>query len=67
MDIKKGYFEGKKRVSWLEKLQAGNQNRKAKWCKMQLFFLITDKREDVKDWKRWRFTYCLTSIFARPE
>gem|GEM_PF-1099540 len=49
MDIKKGCFRGKKQVSWLEKLRAGNQNRKANWCKMQLFFLITDKREDVKD------------------
>jgi len=49
MGIKKGCFGGKKQVFRLEKLRAGNQNRKAKWCKMQVLFLITDKREDMKD------------------
>ena len=39
MGIKKGDFRGKKRVFRLEKLRAGNQNRKAKWCKMQVVFL----------------------------
>jgi len=39
MDIKKGRFRGKKRIFGLEKLWADNQNRKAKWCKMQVLFL----------------------------
>ena len=39
MGIKKGSFGGKKQVFWLEKLWAGHQNRKVKWCKMQVVFL----------------------------
>ena len=39
MGIKKGCFGDKKQVFWLEKLWADNQNRKAKWCKMQVLFL----------------------------
>ena len=67
MGIKKGCFRGKKQVFGLEKLRAGNQNRKAKWCKMQRLFAKIDKQEDVKDWKWRRFTYFLTSIFAGTE
>ena len=37
--VKKWVFRGKKGVIGLEKLRAGNQNRKVKWCKMQLAFL----------------------------
>ena len=32
--IKKWDFRGKKQVIGLEKIRGGNQNRKAKWCKM---------------------------------
>ena len=32
----------------VEKIRVGNQSRKAKWCKMQVFFLKTDKAKDVK-------------------
>ena len=45
--IKKWGFRGKKWVIGLQKSWVGNQNRKAKWCKMQVFFLKTDKLEDV--------------------
>ena len=31
------------------KIRAGNQTRKAKWCKTQVFFLKDDKLEGVKD------------------
>jgi len=34
--IKKRVFWGKKNGNGLEKLRAGNQNRKAKWYKMQV-------------------------------
>ena len=37
--VKKWNFRGQKRVFGLEKLRAVKQNRKAKWCKMQAFFL----------------------------
>ena len=39
-------------VKWvylgLKKNQASNQTRKAKWCKMQVLFLKTDKARGVK-------------------
>jgi len=35
-------------VIGLAKIQAGNQTRKAKWCKMQVFYLKTDKTKGVK-------------------
>ena len=46
--IKKWDFGGKKRVIGSEKWWVGNQNRKAKWCKMQAMLLKTDKTKDVK-------------------
>ena len=46
--VKKWDFGGKKRVIGLLKRRAGNQNRKVKWCKMQVFRLKTDKTEDEK-------------------
>ena len=46
--VKKLDFRGEKRVIGLEKLRAGNQNRKAKWCKMQVLFLKIDKTNDVE-------------------
>ena len=46
--VKKWDFRGKKRVIGLEKFRVGDQNRKAKWCKMQLMSLKTDKTKDVK-------------------
>ncbi len=46
--VKKWVFRGKKWVIGLEKLRGGNQNRKAKWCKMQVLFLKIDKAEGVK-------------------
>ena len=46
--IKKWGFRGKKCVIGVEKIRAGNQTRKAKWCKMQVPFLKTDKTKDTK-------------------
>jgi len=46
--IKKWDFRVKKGVIGLEKIRAGNQTRKAKWCKTQVLFLKTDKLKDVK-------------------
>ena len=46
--VKKWGFDAQKRVIGLEKLRAGNQTRKAKWCKMQALFLRIDKKEGVK-------------------
>ena len=48
MFIKKWVFRGKMGVFGLEKNQTSNQTRKAKWCKMQVLFLKTDKARDVK-------------------
>jgi len=45
---KKWVFRCKKRVIGLEKFRAYNQTRKAKWCKMQVVCLKTDKYKDVK-------------------
>ena len=33
----------------VEKIRVGNQTRKAKWCKMQLTFLKTDKAKGMKE------------------
>ena len=41
--IKKWDFRGKKCVFGHEKLRTFNQTRKAKWCKMQVDFLKTDR------------------------
>ena len=49
--VKKWVFRGKKRVIGIEKIRGGDQSRKAKWCKMQFFFLKTDKTKDVKGQK----------------
>ena len=49
MAIKKWGFRGKKCVIGVEKIGAGNQIRKAKWCKMQALFLKTNILEGVKD------------------
>ena len=46
--VKKWGFRGKKRVIGHKKLWDGNQTRKAKWCKMQVLFLKTDKAKGVK-------------------
>ena len=46
--VKKWDFRGKKRVIGLEKIRGGDQTRKAKWCKMQAFFLKTDKAKGAK-------------------
>ena len=46
--VKKLDFRGKKWVIGLEKIRAGNQNRKAKWCKMQVFLLKTENTKGVK-------------------
>ena len=46
--VKKWDFRDKKQVIGLEKLWVGNQNRKAKWCKMQVLFFKTDKTQGVK-------------------
>ena len=46
--VKKWVFRGKKRVIGLEKIRGGDQSRKAKWCKMQVLFLKTDKMQGMK-------------------
>ncbi|MFC2489240.1 MAG: hypothetical protein ACFNVK_03930 [Prevotella sp.] len=46
--IKKWGFRGKKCVIGVEKRRAGNQTRKAKWCKMQVVFLKIDITKDTK-------------------
>ena len=46
--VKKWVFRGKKRVIGLEKIRGGDQSRKAKWCKMQVSFLKTDKTQGVR-------------------
>ena len=33
----------------VEKIRVGNQTRKAKWCKMQVTFLKTDKAKGMKE------------------
>ena len=46
--VKKWDFRDKKQVIGLEKIRGDNQNRKAKWCKMQALFLKTDKAKGVQ-------------------
>ena len=46
--VKKWVFGAKSGDFGGEKIRVGNQSRKAKWCKMQVFFPKTDKAEDVK-------------------
>ena len=46
--VKKLDFRGEKQVIGLEKFWVGDQNRKAKWCKMQVKSLKTDKTKSVK-------------------
>ena len=48
MGIKKWGFGGKKWFLGLEKLRAGDQTRKVKWCKMQVLFLKMDNVPRVK-------------------
>ena len=55
--VKKWDFRGKKRVIGLGKLRAGNQIRKAKWCKMQVLFSQIDKIRGVEGYKKWIFAY----------
>ena len=50
--IKKWFFGGNKWVIGPNKSRDAKQPRKAKWCKMQLFCLKTDKRKDVKE-EKW--------------
>ena len=45
--VKKWVFRGKMGVFGLEKYRTSNQTRKAKWCKMQVLFLKTDKSKGV--------------------
>ena len=47
--VKKWGLGDKKWVIGLGKLWDGDQTRKAKWCKMQVKFLKTDKTEGTKD------------------
>ena len=48
MAIKKWGFRGKKCVIGVEEIRAGNQTRKAKWYKIQVPFLKTEKTKDTK-------------------
>ena len=47
--VKKWGLGDKKWDIGLGKLWCGDQTRKAKWCKMQVMFLKTDKTEGTKD------------------
>ena len=49
MVVKKWVFRGKKWVFGVERIRVGNQSRKAKWHKMQVFFLKLNMSEGVKD------------------
>ena len=49
MVVKMWVFRGKKWVFGVEKIRVGNQSRKAKWYKMQVFFLIFNILKDAKD------------------
>ena len=51
MTIKKWGFKGKKWAIGVEKIRTANQSRKAKWCKMQVLFIKTDKAKDMKCYK----------------
>ena len=44
---KKWVFRAKKRVIGLRKLRAGNQTRKAKWCKMQVICQKTNRKRNA--------------------
>ena len=46
--VKKWGFRGKKWVFGVEKIRVGNQSRKAKWYKMQVFFLKLNTLKDAK-------------------
>ena len=46
---KKWVFRGKKWIFGVEKIRVGNQSRKAKWYKMQVFFLKLNMLKDAKD------------------
>ena len=46
--VKKWVFRGKKWVFGVEKIRVGNQTRKAKWCKMQVLLLKSDKRKTMR-------------------
>ncbi len=48
MAVKKWVFRGQKRVFGSEKIVSWRPSRKAKWCKMQVLFIKTDKTKDVK-------------------
>ena len=49
MVVKKWGFRGKKWVFGVEKIRVGNQSRKAKWYKTQVFFLNLNILKDAKD------------------
>ena len=48
MSVEKWGFRGKMGVFGLEKFRSSNQTRKAKWCKMWVFFLKMDKARGVR-------------------
>ncbi|MFC2265179.1 MAG: 30S ribosomal protein S1, partial [Prevotella conceptionensis] len=48
MSVEKWGFRGKMGVIGLEKFRSSNQTRKAKWCKMWVFFLKMDKARGVR-------------------
>ena len=47
--VKKWGLGAKSGQFGVEKIRVGNQTRKAKWCKMQLTFLKTDKAKGMKE------------------
>ena len=57
--VKKWVLGAKSGQFGVEKIRVGNQSRKAKWCKMLVFFFKTDILKDVKGQYLWPFTYFL--------
>ena len=62
--IKKWVFRGKKWVIGVNKIRAGNQTRRVKWCKMQVLSLKTDKTQVAEKEKQKLFTNFMVYIFA---
>ena len=49
--VKKWGLGAKSGQFGVEKIRVGNQSRKAKWCKIWVFFLKTGKLKNVKGLK----------------
>ena len=49
IEAKKWVLGAKSGYLGVEKIRVGNQTRKAKWCKMEVTFLKTDKAKGMKE------------------